>query len=414
MVTIGTVCSGIGAPEKALARLGIGYEVVYFCEIDKHAEKSFCAIHNEPKSKNLVDLTAIQIDRLPHDIDLIVGGTPCQDFSIAGGRAGGEKDSQTRSSLMWWLVEIIRNTKPKVVLWENVPGCLAADMKRNYKKFISTLNEIGYKTYAKILNSKDFGVPQSRDRVFVLAIRKDLQIDFEMPCGYDCGIRLVDILESNADPKYYLSEQMIQTFERRNSIANLNFTFNPKHKDEYNKAQTITTREGNIASSNWIKEPRPIEITSKQSQGYRVYDPQGLSVTLSAEGGGLGAKTGLYMFNAYNNAEVKDFAPTQTANCGTPTSSAAVLIANETRIRKLTPLECFKLMGFDDSDFDKCKAAGISDSQLYKQAGNSIVVNVLMAIFGQLYGVDWPPLVYGKWYKTEQQRLYELPLLQAS
>jgi len=91
-VKVGTVCSGIGAPEKALYNLGIPFELVYFCEIDKHAEKSFCAIHNEPKSKNLVDMTAIKIDELPRDIDLIVGGTPCQDFSLAGNRAGGEKE----------------------------------------------------------------------------------------------------------------------------------------------------------------------------------------------------------------------------------------------------------------------------------------------------------------------------------
>jgi DNA (cytosine-5)-methyltransferase 1 len=190
-----------------------------------------------------------------------------------------------------------------------------------------------------------------------------------------------------------------------------------------------------------MKENKLIELTKNQPQGYRIYDANGVSVTLASQAGGLGAKTGLYQikhgcckggyrendflptmtksafqenvfvaFNPYNKSKIDNFAPTQTTRCGDVTSSAAVLDKHRHGIRKLTPLECFRLMGFSDADFDACKTAGISDSQIYKQAGNSIVVNVLMAIFGELYGIDWKPIVYGNRFKTEKERYNDLPL----
>lgn len=467
---IATVCSGIGAPEKALKNLGIKYELSYFCEFDKYATKSYCAIHNEPETKNLGDLTKVDISLLPTNIDLLVGGTPCQDFSLAGKRAGGTIDSGTRSSLMWNFVEIIAETKPKVVLWENVPGCLTGKMRANFNKFVSALGGNGYKVYSEILNAKNFGIPQNRERVFVVAIRKDLDVDFQMPKGYDCGIRLKDILEKEVDKKYYLSKKAINYLIRDNGkFTQINGEI----------SLTRTARHGNNGRGDFIIDNtnQLIELTQGQAQGNRVYDPNGVSVTLSANGGGMGAKTGLYIelnekeklcqyliennlvkendvirhsYSTYksNNAAtknitssennmsptldtrcdclgvvvksdviIKDFAPTQTTGCGSTTSSSTVLQicknSNEQlQIRKLTPKECYRLMGFSDKDFENSHNAPTSDAQLYKQAGNSIVVNVLMAIFGQLYDIDWKPIVYGKWWKTEQERMEEMPLFQ--
>ena len=462
---IATICSGIGAPEKALKNLGIKYELSYFCEFDKYAMKSYCAIHNEPETKNLGDLTKVDISLLPTNIDLLVGGTPCQDFSLAGKRAGGTMDSGTRSSLMWNFVEIIAETKPKVVLWENVPGCLTGKMRANFNKFVSSLGGNGYKVYSEILNAKNFGIPQNRERVFVVAIRKDLDADFQMPKGYDCGIRLKNILEKEVDKKYYLSKKAIN-----GKFTQINGEI----------ALTRTARHGNNGRGDFIVDNtnQLIELTQGQSQGNRVYDPNGLS----ANGGGMGAKTGLYvelnekekfcneliknnlvqendvithsytshkkehqsyirgennmsptlatrcdclgvvvkeplLYNPYNDAIIKDFAPTQTTGCGSTTSSSTVLQicknSNEQlQIRKLTPKECYRLMGFSDKDFESSQNVPTSDAQLYKQAGNSIVVNVLMAIFGQLYNIDWKPIVYGKWWKTEQERMEEMPLFQ--
>jgi len=527
---IGTVCSGIGAPEKALQLLGIDYELAYFCEFDKYASTSYCAIHNENPDKNLGDLTKVDFDKLPKDLDLLVGGTPCQDFSLAGKRAGGEKDSGTRSSLMWNFVEMIDKTKPKAVLWENVPGCLSGKMKATYQDFCQALRNSGYVVHEMRHNAKFFGVPQNRDRVFVLAIRKDQNVQFESPAGYDCGIRLKDILQKEVEPKFYLSDiatnRLFTTSFRRDQYAQ-------KVTKDKDIAKTLKARD--------FKQAQCVELTKNQPQGNRVYDPNGVSVTLSSQGVGLGAKTGLYLIgasrgrnpekpssrvagehteqrlevggeisntltsvqdrvydsegistacttsympsvavkerfyqqafetlaendcavgdtiNAFNKTVDKTgISPTLTTRPkGFKTAILPVVEENKIiydeplqrdgwhrkacevlnpagittcihtqsnnllqkvteptsyRIRKLTPKECFRLMGFLDEDFYKCQDAGISNSQLYKQAGNSIVVNVLMAIFGQLYGIEWQDAVYGKWKKTEQERNADLPL----
>jgi DNA (cytosine-5)-methyltransferase 1 len=465
---IATVCSGIGAPEKALKNLGVDFELSYFCEIDKYAVESYCAIHNENENKNLSDLTQIKIEELPSDIDILVGGTPCQDFSSAGKGAGGNVDSGTRSSLMWNFVEIINQTKPKYVLWENVPGVLTDKHLPNYRKFCDRLTQIGYKVYSTILNAKNFGVPQNRERIFVLGIRKDLQQTFEFPTGYDCGIRLKDVLDLDVSEKYFISEQalkgMLETRFRTSSITNR------LQGDICDTLAATDYKRGKVV----IQENKPIELTQNQPQSYRVFDSKGIGVTLQAEAGGLGAKTGLYCVavrgrknnngkydltpevnpngttNALttvqkdnliclltekqlktNNKRLKsmlnkiDVSKTQAidmynqsvnesmftikANINT---SNMVAVSIDYRIRKLTPVECFRLMGFSDKDYELCSQNGISDSQLYKQAGNSIVVNVLMAIFGELLNIDWKQKVYGKWWKTEEERLYDLPLFQ--
>lgn len=452
MIKVGTVCSGIGAPEKALRNLGIEYELAYFCEFDKFAAESYCAIHGVTPDKNLGDLTKVDISKLPHDLDLLVGGTPCQDFSIAGLRKGGDVDSGTRSSLMWNFVEIIRETQPKAVLWENVPGCISGEMKLNYDKFFNALLDAGYKVYSQILNAKHFGVPQNRDRVFVLAIRKDIATKFAMPTGYDCGICLKDILEENVDEKYFLTAAQIKSLMAqvaKKKSKGMGFKFAPT--DGSGLAKTITTNETQVIDCNWIKEEaRCIELTQGKTQGYRVYSVDGVSSTLSSNGGGLGAKSGLYLVPHGDNKggfKSTDFCPSITTSAfqenyfvidlyngtirddgiagtltvatshnGSGTFGVLVEIGRDGvrryyRIRKLTPKECFRLMGFADADFKASKDAGISNAQLYKQAGNSIVVNVLMALFGELYDVAWQKKVYGDRYKTKEQLMAEMPLL---
>lgn len=481
---IATLFSGIGAPEKAFRMLGLSYDLEYFGEIDPHAVKSYCAIHNESESKNIGDITKVDIDKLPKDLDWLIGGSPCQDFSLAGKRAGGNIDSGTRSSLMWNFVEIIRETQPKQVLWENVQGALTADNKANYDKFINVLVAEGYKISAFTMNSKLYAIPQNRARIFVLASKSHT---IRKPQGYDCGIRLKDVLESNVDEKYYLSDKQI------NAIKTSNFNTSAERiQDRNGYTSTLCARDYKDPKCVEVKENSLIELTQGQSQGYRVYDTNGLSVTLASEAGGLGAKTGLYLEpklvggvgeinfgkqyrqgnriydadevaccltaepvgntggNSYlykvneqpnkkqqmcnslieqgkvkpydvirhsfsesrmkgerEIAEENNMSPTLDTRC----DCLGVTEPNY-RIRKLTPLECFRLMGFSDEDFYKAKSAKISNSQLYKQAGNSIVVQVLMAIFGEYYGIDWKPLVYGKWHKTGQEQFADLPIME--
>lgn len=316
MLKVLELFAGIGACSKALTNLGIEHEIVDAVEIDKYAIKSFNAIHGtnfEPQ-----DITKWDKDI---EADLIMHGSPCQDFSAAGKNAGGDKNSGTRSSLMYETLRIVEKLKPKYVIWENVKNLLSKKHRHNFDAYLDAMADLGYANNYQVLNAKDYGVPQNRERVFTVSIRKDIYKGYFFPASIPLERKLKDVLENDVDEKYYLTEAQVASFkaDSDNQIAKgYGFAFKPRSTETY--ATTISTRAGQRKTDNFI------EVTTSDSQG--------------ALGG--------------------------------------------FRIRKLTPLECWRLMGFDDADFDKARGAGISDTQLYKQAGNSIAVGVLEEIFRNL------------------------------
>ena len=196
--------SGIGAFEKALSNLGVDYELVGFSEIDKYATKSYCAIHNVDESLNLGDITKIDLENLPK-ADLITHGSPCTSFSVAGKGAGGDKGSGTRSSLMYETIRIVGKLKPKYVIWENVKNLLSKKHRHNFDAYLESMEQLGYKNYYQVLNAKDYGLPQNRERVFVVSIRNDINKVFEFPPKQELHLKLKDLLEDKVDEKYYLS-----------------------------------------------------------------------------------------------------------------------------------------------------------------------------------------------------------------
>lgn len=432
--------SGIGAFEKALENLNIDYELVGFSEIDKFAIQSYCAIHSTTPDKNLGDITKIDLDSLP-ECDLITHGSPCQDFSVAGKGKGGDIGAETRSSLMWNSVEIIRRCKPKYVVWENVKNVLSKKHRHNFDKYIESLEEIGYKNYYKVLNAKDYGVPQNRERIFVISIRSDIEQDFEFPQPFDNGIRLKDILESEVDEKFYISSDKVEKLLMQLKDHNQDISYcidsnyykdtTPKQflekcrrqlvcvpcltpdrvekrqngrrfKEDGEPSFTLTSQDrhgvlqvGNIVDTgNWDNPQRG-----------RIYSSEGCSPSLNTVGGG-GLEPKVLIKQAtkqgYIECEIGGVADLSFPNSKTRRGRvqengtiSPTITATETgicrveldyRIRKLTPKECFRLMGFDDASFQKCVDIGISNSQLYKQAGNSIVVNVLECVFRRLFG----------------------------
>ena len=316
--------SGIGAFEMALRNIEIDYELVNFCENDKYAIKSYCAIHGVDENLNLGDITKVSIENLPKDIDLITHGSPCQDFSVAGLQRGGDEGSETRSSLMWNTVEIIKHCKPKYVIWENVKNVLSKKHKHNFDKYLKTLELLGYTNYWKVLNAKDYGVPQNRERVFVVSILGEHK-PYEFPKPIKLEKRLKDILEIEIDDKYYLSEKVQKRFK-----------------------QTKSDNGENSIIGTTAPEFRTI------GQRDLVYSKEGIMGTLVAT----------------DYKQPKQILET---------------IQGDTSIRKLTPRECFRLMGLNDKDIDKIQMTKISDTQQYKLAGNSIVVPVLEEIFKNLF-----------------------------
>ena len=389
----------------------------------------------------------------------------CQDISLAGKQKGmfNEDGSKTRSGLFFEALRIIEATKPKVCIAENVKNLVSKKFSDQFQIVLQSLEKIGggYNNYYKVLNAKDYGIPQNRERVFIVSIRKDIDNGkFEFPTPFKLDLRLKDMLEDEVDEKYFLSETLMNYMtgvSRKNKDSTLDrnkrFMSSLKNTNQNGIATTITTKAGQRPSDNFIIEELP-EDTDKLIQVgnllggkwdkinescRRVYDSDGLSPTIhTCQGGNTEPKIiirentkkgyteahegdGVYIdrphqkrgvvqkgmiqtikcsgndigvvvlgnyspskHNASRVVDSKGLAPTVMENHGTVTATVVKDISN-LRIRKLTPKECFRLMGFEDKDIDCLIDNKISNTQLYKMAGNSIVVNVLIEIFKKLY-----------------------------
>ena len=367
MIKLLSLFSGIGAFEKALTNLGIQYEVVNYCEIDKYASKSYSAIHGIPESKNLWDITKVDVFNLPKDIDLLTYGFPCQDISLAGKQTGmfNEDGTLTRSGLFFKALDIIESVKPKIAIAENVKALTSKKFTEEFKIVLDSLEKAGYHNYWKVLNAKDYGIPQNRERVFIVSIRKDIDhYMFEFPKPYILEKRLKDFLEPYVDEKYYLSDDLIskivcweahqKPFEKVLGDNSISPTLTARGAGENHGQVTETIVNGDI-------KPKLVGgIGDKKSNGGAQY---------------------------YQQDRIYDSESIAMAHPANLTSGSYYYQVNTQplRIRKLTPKECFRLMGFSDEDFSKAEQVPTSNAQLYKQAGNSIVVNVLEEILKELF-----------------------------
>lgn len=552
MIKVLSLFSGIGAFERACCRIGLDWELVNYCEIDRWASLSYSMVNQCSESLNLRDVRAVTAETVrDRQVDLITYGFPCQDISIAGKQQGFVNDSgeSTRSGLFFEALRIIKELRPRYAIAENVKALTSTKFKNEFATVLSSLEEAGYNNYWRVLNSKDYGIPQNRERVFIVSIRCDVdEGDFQFPDKEPLMLRLRDMLEpaESVDEKYYLSTEregvrkLIAELESRYRINsgtavcvasrgrnpanpsdcttgspteqrlepnsdgctntlttvqkdNLLLVAEPSvlryERTEYAKeirtayekgeveerrcnmrqlslrpdgiSNTLTT----VQKDNLLVEPGIIQVgnivnnPNRDSQRGRIYDPSGLAPTLNTVGGGgLEAKividgltrdtqkqkarvfnpSGLaasliatdykeppqisvigqlkggekgrvvdrdgigYTLTAteykdplkiaepiivgrmHAHAAVKTdgICPTLTEAMGMGGGQVPVHTYG-VRIRKLTPRECWRLMGFLDEEFDRVN--GISNSQLYKQAGNSIVVNVLSALLSQLF-----------------------------
>ena len=420
------------------------WKLVNFCEFDKYATKSYCAIHGVDESLNLGDITKVDETKL-ENFNMICGGSPCQDFSVAGKQKGSvwtckdcgheynpltvhwsQRDKcpncesnnieKTRSSLLVEYLRVIRANKPNFGMYENVKNIVGKQFRdTTFKLFEDELQEYGYNTYWKVLNAKDFGIPQNRERVYLIFIKKDLDNGkFVFPEGFDNGIRLKDVLEDEVDEKYYISDDKVQKFLE--NLKSKNICENDTLKldgNNYNQRCVVHTpndfcrtiiggggsggyHAGNEPkvliqqSENVVKQVGNISDCNgnwKNPQVGRIYDPDGCSPTLNTCGGGSYEPKIVQVGNVNpsgkgmnGNVFSEDgLAPTLTTNKGEGNK-----ILTGIRIRKLTPKETFRLMGFSDSAYDAASKV-VSNSQLYKQSGNSIVVDVLYYILVELY-----------------------------
>jgi len=385
MIRVLELFAGIGACSKALTNLGIEHEIVDAVEIDKYAIKSFNAIHGtnfEPQ-----DITKWNKDI---KADLIMHGSPCQDFSVAGKNAGGDEGSGTRSSLLYETLRIVEKVQPDIVIWENVKNLLSKRHKHNHEAYIQRMSDMGYDSATQILNAKDYGIPQNRERVFTLSIKRGSKLvkSYTRPEPRPLELKLKDILEDEVEERYYLTDEQVASFVASTERAKANgngFKFEPieresdaQRDDESRESADRQLHQGIVGRVEGIHGHDILK---------RVYGTDGCSPTISTMQGGnrepkIVASRGRGEHNMQHLEPRKD----NLTNIITSIQKDNYVATDGFRIRKLTPRECWRLMGFDDADFDKAQAAGISNTQLYKQAGNSIVVNCLEAIFN---GIEW-------------------------
>lgn len=373
---------GIGACTKALKRLGVDIEVVDYVEIDKYAVKSYNAINGT--NFEVQDIKDWDKDI---DVDLIMHGSPCQDFSVAGKGAGGDEGSGTRSSLMYETLRIVGKLKPKYVIWENVKNLLSKKHRHNFDAYLREMEKLGYRNYYQVLNAKDYGIPQNRERIFTISVLESID-EFEFPVGKELKLKLKDMLEDNVDEKYFLNDTQIERISKS--------TFNQAKSriQENNECDTLCARD--------YKDPKCVRVggifdtDNSTHQAGSIYDTNGLSPTLDTMQGGWRQPCVRVKNNTekgYLEAYEGDGIYTNVSNKRGTVQKESIpaltsfqdkgVVVEDLRIRKLTPKECWRLMGFDDEDFDNASKVN-SNSQLYKQAGNSIVVNVLEAILDRL------------------------------
>ena len=294
--------SGIGAFEKALDNLEVFYNLINYCEIDKYASKSYAAIHNVSEDMNLGDITQIDEITLPKDIDLITYGFPCQDISLAGKQKGlfNEDGSKTRSGLFFEALRIIKETQPRVAIAENVKNLTGKKFKQQFDIVLKSLEDAGYNNYWKVLNAKDYGIPQNRERVFIVSIRKDIDNGlFQFPQGFPLKLRLKDMLEDIVDEKYYIStdratlllQKLIDTNQVKNERVCCDATINdPKVRDISNciisryNAGIQNQKQTGLCVVEPSSKVMKVGNTSPsgKSQCNDVFDENGLHPTLCA------------------------------------------------------------------------------------------------------------------------------------
>ena len=456
----------------ALRNLGIEHEVVAIAEIDKFAIKSYEAIHGV--TNNLGDISKINTEDIP-DHDLFTYSFPCQDISVAGKGLGLDEGSDTRSGLLWECQKVIAVKKPKYLLLENVKNLVGKKHKHNFDKWLEWLSELGYTNYWEVLNAKDYGIPQNRERVFVVSILGEHE-PYEFPKPVSLELRLKDVLEDEVDEKFYLDQERVDKLIVNSDKLAIGYI--PRKNGTQHQSNIIYKTDAESPSmqardykdpvkvlieneTNPISEPKIEQVaqydtpTRKNSNRFRTYDKRGISPSITTMGGGglephvmLDEVEGIPIKNAtkkgYINAcdgDGVDLAypdsktrrgrvqkklsqtldtsdskgvvigasrgrnpenpsdrtvgsPTEqrleinkqgTSNTITTVQKDNYVVYNNYRIRKLTPKECWRLMGCSDEDFHKAEQVN-SNSQLYKQAGNAIVVDVLEGIFSKLFG----------------------------
>ncbi len=359
MLRLATVFSGIGAIEHALKRMGVAHEIVFACDNDAFVKQSFFANYDIDEKRwfdNVQDINGVPFK---NKVDLLVGGSPCQSFSLVGKRRGFE---DARGTLFYDFARLIKEIQPKVFIFENVKGLLSHDSGKTWEVIQNTFKELGYHFKAQVINAKDHGIPQNRERLFVVGFKN--KKDFNFPETQPLELVMQNLLEDYPLEKYYLGKKGVDFVTKKKNLD--------KRYTQING--TIALCQKRNQQFNWhgdfILEPsKPIP------KKYFLSDKVANYVLAS------GTK------NFYSRPEInlKIARPLLSSMHKMHRAGVDNYVTRRGKIRKLTPRECLRLMGFDDTF-----KIVVSDTQMYRQAGNSIVVNVLISILDRVVPLITP------------------------
>ena len=406
-----TAFSGYDSQCMALDRLHehnphFNYELVGWAEIDKFAIQAHNAVYPQWADRNYGDISRIDWQQVP-DFDLFTYSSPCQDFSQAGKQAGGTEGSGTRSSLLWECRRAILAKKPKYLLMENVAALVSQKFIRLFNAWQLELESYGYRNFAKVLNAKDYGVPQNRERIFMVSVL-DEQARYEFPQPMPLTLRLKDVLEDKVDERYYLKESkdkrlakilkeqgdqikdgdMLDTYNQQvlHDVAATVTTGIDSRRHHFVAVEPIhTDKEGNALciSSRYAKESHKKMLNNDNGYGSTLVAETYLPTAEGAIFKGREIKNGDGLYLSDSIDFFRGGLPGMSRALKSECCDAGVCI--DYRIRKLTERECFRLMDVPEEYIDRIQAAGISRSQQYKMAGNSIVVSCMYHIWRRLW-----------------------------
>ena len=375
-VRLGTLFSGIGAIEHAFDRLKLKHKIVFASDIDQNCKKTYFANYDIDEKDWYDDVRNFDATKYKGKVDFIVGGAPCQAFSMVGKRLGFE---DARGTLFYEFARIIKETEPKVFLFENVKGLLNHDGGRTWSVIYGIFKELGYDIHFRVLNSKDYGIPQNRERLYCLGFKN--KTNFKFPAPVKLESKMYDFLEDYVDSKYFLKEKGVK--------------FVTSHK---NKEKRYTQINGDIAlcqkrnqQFNWHGDfvYHPAELESNEDYDEFIFDVNDVEEKyyLSDKVAKYVLAGGTKNFKTSTKTDLEVARPLLHSMHKMHRAGVDNYVThNKGRIRKLTPRECLRLMGFKDS----FKIVS-SNTATYMQAGNSIVVDVLIALLKEMditkYGV---------------------------
>lgn len=366
-INLATLFSGVGAIEYSLKRLNLKTNLVFAGDIDKFCKESYFENYKIDEKNWHDDITKFSAKKYKYKVDLLVGGSPCQSFSMVGKRLGLE---DTRGTLFYDFARIVDECKPRVFIFENVKGLINHDNGNTWRVIQDVFEDLGYDIHHQVLNSRDYGIPQNRERIFVVGFRKKTQFIFPEPI--ELKTTMQDFLEDNINSKFYLGDKGVKFVTNEKNIK--------KRFTQINGEVALCQKRNQ--QSNWHGD-----FIFEGVEGFQDYDEFIFDVNKVEDKYYLSDKVSDYVLNSGTKnfyAKPETDLPVARALLSTMHKMHRAGVDNyvmykKGRIRKLTPRECFRLMGFRD-DFK----ITVSNNQAYRQAGNSIVVDVLIALLKQM------------------------------